>query len=167
MTTAISLQPVTTLTVTRRAAGREYQLREEEGRGWATLRAGWPVRRGVISIDGDSWPVRRHIRGQISAGPVDQPLVRLSPAASVVPGPEPAASWAITRNRGGYQGTLIRGGETIVIRLPGLSARRFEIELTGDWERRDLVLLTGCFALLARRRRDLAIMIAVSGSHAS
>ena len=93
--------------------------------------------------------------------------MRLSPAASVVPGPEPDASWAITRNRGGYQGTLIRGGETIVIRLPGLSARRFEIELTGDWERRDLVLLTGCFALLARRRRDLAIMIAVSGSHAS
>ena len=31
MTTTISLQPVTTLTVTRRAAGREYQLQKRRG----------------------------------------------------------------------------------------------------------------------------------------
>jgi hypothetical protein len=167
MTTTISPQPVTALTVTRRAAGREYQLRAEDGRLCASLRVGWPVRRGEISIEQDSWPVRRHLRGQVSAGDEDQPLVRLSRATSVVPGPEPDASWAITRNRGGYQGRLTRGSETIVIRLPGLSARRFAIELTGDWERRDLVLLTGCFALLARRRRDVAIMIAISSSHGS
>jgi hypothetical protein len=66
-----------------------------------------------------------------------------------------------------YQGTLTRGSETIVIHVPALSGRRFAIELTGDWERRDLVILTACFALLARRRRDIAIMIAVSSSHGS
>ncbi len=167
MTATISPQAVTALTLTRRAAAREYQLTDEDGRGGACLRVGWPVRRGEIAIDGQSWPVRRHLRGEISAGSQDQPLVRLSRAASLVPGSEPRASWAITRYRGGYQGTLTRGRDTIVLRLAALTGRRFAIELTGDWERRDLVLLTGCFALLARCRKDLAVMIAVSGSHGS
>ena len=104
MTVMISPQPVTALTVTRRTAGREYQLRAEDGRLCASLRVGWPVRRGEISIEQDSWQVRRHIRGQVSAGDEDQPLVRLSRDTSVVPGPEPDASWAITRNRGAISG---------------------------------------------------------------
>jgi hypothetical protein len=167
MTTTISPQPVTPLTVTRRAAGREYQLTGEDGRVCASLRVGWPVRRGEISIAHDTISVRRRLGGQVRAGDGDQSLVRLARTASVVPGPEPDASWAISRNRGGYTGTLIRGGATMAIRLSGLSARRFAVELTGDWERRDLVLLTACFALLARRRRDLALMMAVSSSHGS
>jgi hypothetical protein len=111
--------------------------------------------------------VRRHVWGQVTAGEGDRPLVRLSRAASVVPGPELDASWVITRNLRAYKATLTRGGETMVIRLPALSGRRLAIELAGDWERRDLVVLTACFALLARRRRDIAIMMAVSSSHGS
>jgi hypothetical protein len=53
MTTAISRQPVTALTVTR-ATGREYQLTDEHGRVCASLRGGWPVRRGEISIEQDA-----------------------------------------------------------------------------------------------------------------
>jgi hypothetical protein len=87
-------------------------------------------------------------------------------AASIVPGPEQDASWVITRNLRAYKGTLTRGGDTIVIVLPALSGG-LAIELTGDWERRDLVVLTACFALLARRRRDIAIMMAVNSSHRS
>jgi hypothetical protein len=166
MTTTISPQPVTALTVTR-ATGREYQLADEHGRVCASLRVGWPVRRGEISIEQDSWPVRRHVWGQITAGKGDEPHVRLSRAASVVPGPELDARWVITRSRRAYQGTLTRESERIVIHLPALSGCRFAIELTGDWERRDLVVLAACFALLARRRRDIATMIAVSGSHGS
>jgi hypothetical protein len=166
MTTTTSPQPVTALTVTR-ATGREYQLTDEHGSVCASLRVGWAARRGEITIEQDSWPVRRHARGQVRAGEGDEPLVRLSRAASVVPGPEPDASWVITRNLRAYHGTLTRGSETIVIRLPALSGRRFAIDLTGDWERRDLVVLTACFALLARRRRDIAIMIAISSSHGS
>jgi hypothetical protein len=77
-----------------------------------------------------------------------------------------AACWVITRNLRAYKGTLTRGGDTIVIVLPALSGG-LAIELTGDWERRDLVVLTACFALLARRRRDIAIMMAVNSSHGS
>lgn len=54
MTTMISSQPGTAVTVTR-APGREYRLTNEHGR--------------------------------VSAGEGDQPRVRLSRAASVVPGP--------------------------------------------------------------------------------
>jgi hypothetical protein len=166
MTTTISPPPVTALTVTR-ATGGEYRLTDEHGGVCASLRVGWPVRRGEISIEQDSWPLRRHVWGQVTAGECDEPLVRLTRAASVVPGPEPDARWVITRNLRAYHGTLTRGSETIAIHLPALSGRRFAIEITGEWERRDLVVLTACFALLARRRRDTAIMIAVSSSHGS
>jgi hypothetical protein len=37
--------------------------------------------------------------------------------------------------------------------------------VTGDWVERDVVVLAACFAVLARRRHDLTIMMAVSGSH--
>jgi hypothetical protein len=72
-----------------------------------------------------------------------------------------------TRDLRAYAGTLTRGGETVLIRLPALSERRLAIELTGDWEHRDLVVLTACFALLARRRRDITIMMAASTAHGS
>ena len=166
MTTTISSQPVTALNVTR-AARREYQLSDEDGRLCASLRVGWAVRRGEISDEHDTMSVRRSRWGQVSAGEGDQPLVRLLRATSVVPGPDPDASWAITRDRRAYTGTLTRGDEKMVISLPALSGRRLSIELAGDWHRRDLVVLTACFALLARRRRDIAIMIAVSSSHGS
>jgi hypothetical protein len=49
----------------------------------------------------------------------------------------------------------------------GLKRAPTRVELTGDWEHRDVVILTGCFALLVRRRQDIAIMIAISSSHGS
>lgn len=167
MTNTISpLPPVIALRLTR-ATGRQFQLTDENGRPAATLRVGWPVRRGEISTEHNTWSVHRETRGQVTTGERDQPLVRLSRATSIVPGPQPDACWSITRNRRAYTGTLTRNDETIVIRLPALSGRRLAIELTGDWEHRDVVILTGCFALLARRRRDIAIMIAISSSHGS
>jgi hypothetical protein len=164
MSTAVSSRPVIALQVIR-VADHGYQLTDEDGRRCAALRVGWPVRRGEISTEQGAWSVRRHARGRVTTGDGNQSLVRLSRAASTVPGPGPDAHWSITRNRRAYTGTLIRGDATIVIRLPALSGRRFTIELTGDWEQRDMVVLTGCFALLARRRLDLAIMIAISSSH--
>lgn len=129
MTTTISPRPVMALTVTR-AARREYQLTDEDGHVCASLCVRWPVRRGEISIDRDTTSVRRHTGGQVIAGDGDRPLVRISPAASVVPGPERDASWVIARNLRTYTGTLTRGGETMVIPMPALSGRRLAIELT-------------------------------------
>jgi hypothetical protein len=166
MTATISPRPVTALQVTR-AAGHGYQLTHEDGRRCAILRLGWLVRRGEISADAGMWPVFRRARGQVITGEADQPLVRLSRATSIVPGPESDARWSISRNRRAYTGTLTRDNGMIVIRMPALSGRQFTIDVTGDWEHRDVVLLTGCFALLARRRRDIAIMVAISSSHGS
>jgi hypothetical protein len=165
VTTTTSPQTAVALTVTA-AARREYQLTEENGWLRASLRVGWAVRRGRIVIEHDTTSVRRHIWGRVIAGEGVHPVVCLSAAASIVPGPEQDASWVITRNLRAYKGTLTRGGDTIVIVLPALSGG-LAIELTGDWERRDLVVLTACFALLARRRRDIAIMMAVNSSHRS
>jgi hypothetical protein len=166
VTTTIRPQSVTALAVTS-ASRREYQLTDEHGCPRASLRVNWSVRRGEISTEHGTTSVRRLIRGRVKAGEDNQPGVCLSRAASIVPGPVMDASWVITRNLRAYNGTLTRGGDTMVIALPALSGCRLAIELTGDWERRDLVVLTACFALLARRRRDVAIMMAVNSSHGS
>lgn len=166
MTTTIAPQPTAALAVTR-AAREEYRLTDQDGRLRASLRVGWLLRRGEISIDDDTTSVRRHVGGKVTAGEGDRPLVRLSRTRSLIPGYESEASWVISRNLRAYQGTLTQGEHTMVTCLPTRSGHRFAIHLTGDWERRELVVLTACFALLARRRRDITIMMAVSSSHAS
>jgi hypothetical protein len=166
VTTTTSPQSVTTLAVTP-AARREHQLTDERGCLRASLSVSWSVRRGKISTEHDTTSVRRLIRGRVIAGDGDQPVVCLSRAASIVPGPDADASWVITRNLRAYKGTLTRGGDSMVIALPALSGCRLAIAVTGGWERRDLVVLTACFALLARLRRDVAIMMAVNSSHGS
>ena len=58
-----------------------------------------------------------------------------------------------------YEGTLSRPDASITLRLTPLTGRRCAVRVVGDWEQRDLVVLTACFALLARRRRDQIIMV--------
>jgi hypothetical protein len=165
MSTATIPQPKTALTVARKSLSYDWSLTDEDGRRCAFLRVGWTVRRAEIRTDDGSWQVRRRGWRQVTAGDRDQPLVRLEPA-TLVPGAELDVGWVITRNRRAYHGTLTRDGQTMRLRMPALSARRFDVEVTGDWEQRDLVVLTACFALLARRRRDITIMVA-AGSHGS
>lgn len=166
MSTETIPQPETVLTVTRNSLSYDWTLRDESERRCAFLRVGWTVRRAEIRTGDGSWRVRRRGWRQVSAGDRDRPLVRLDPVAALVPGAELGVGWLITWNRRAYQGALTRNGETMRLRMPALSGRRFDVEVTGDWEQRDLVVLTACFALLARRRRDISIMVAV-GSHGS
>ena len=47
--------------------------------------------------------------------------------------------------------------------LAALSGRRCDVEISGDWEQPELVVLAACFALLALRRRF--IIIVSGGTH--
>jgi hypothetical protein len=166
MSTETIPQPEAALTVTRNSLSYDWTLQDESERRCAFLRVGWTVRRAEIRTDDGNWRARRRGWRQVTAGDRDQPLVRLDPVAALVPGAELDAGWVITRNRRAYHGTLTRDGQTMRLRMPALSGRRIDVEVTGDWEQRDLVVLTACFALLARRRRDITIMVA-AGSHGS
>ncbi len=141
MSTETIAQPKTALTVTRTSLSQDYAMQDEVERRPASVRVGWTVRRAEIRTDDGHEPVRRPGWRQFTAGDRDQPRGRLGPAAALVPGTELDAAWEITRNRRAYYSTLTRDGQTMLLRRPAPSGRRFEVEVTGDREQRDLVVL--------------------------
>jgi hypothetical protein len=58
MSTETIAQPKTAL-ITIRSQSAEYQLQNEAGLPCASLRVGWPVRRGEIRTEHGVWSVRR------------------------------------------------------------------------------------------------------------
>jgi len=156
---------MTTLTVTREGARGKYLLRDDHRNERASLQVGWPVRRGELRTDAGTWTVRRHGWRRVTVGDDDRPIVRLDHDAAMMPGLPDGGRWGITRTGRTYQGTLTHGSQAMLLRLNAASGRRCAVEVTGDWQQRDLVVLTACFAVLARRRRDITIVIAARGSH--
>lgn len=149
---------VSTLTVTRVQRAR-YALTDDEGRQLALLWVRPDVGRGEIRTEHGTWTVRRHGWRRVTAGDVDHPLVRLDPDGALVPGASTAARWTVRRLWRVYKGTLASADRSITLRLAPFSGRSCEVEIGGQWEQRDLVVLTACFGLLARRRRDIIIMV--------
>jgi hypothetical protein len=152
------LRSVSTLTVTREEADR-YVLRDDQGRELALLRAPCDVGRGQIRTGNGTSIVLRHGWRRVIASDGGHPMVLLDRNGALVPGTGGAAQWTIRRRWKAYQGILTRADASITLRLAPLSGRRCEVEACGDWKQRDLVVLTACFALLARRRRDQIIMV--------
>ena len=77
----------------------------------------------------------------------------------------PGGGGEISRSWRTCQGTLTHGPAKMTPRRAAVSGRDCRVEVTGDREQRDLVILTACSAFLARRRRDIAIVPAAGGSH--
>jgi hypothetical protein len=149
---------VSTLTVTRVRRSR-YSLTDDEGRQLALLSVRPDVGRGEIQTEHGTWTVRRQGWRRVTAGDVHHPLVRLAPDGALVPAAGTAARWSIRRRWRVYEGTLASADRSITLRLAWFSGRGCEVETSGQWEQRDLVVLTACFGLLARRRRDTIIMV--------
>lgn len=132
-----------------RARG-EYLLRNRDGAQLGSLHTGWALRRGQIRTGLGTWQVRRHGDRQVSASDADGVVIWLARRRACVPGPGLQPRWRL-RSSWAYQGILTRGEAVMVARLAALR-RRCEVEISGDWEQRDLVALMVCYALLVRRR---------------
>lgn len=146
------------LAITREARGT-YVLTDQQGRKLAVLRAPTNVGEGDIQTEHGTTVVRRYGWRRVIASNGNDPLVVLDRDGTLLPGTGTGARWTIRRRWKTYEGSLSRPGASITLRLTPLTGRRCDVNVNGDWEQRDLVVLTACFALLARRRLDQIIMI--------
>ncbi|NUT35552.1 MAG: hypothetical protein HOV79_21070 [Hamadaea sp.] len=127
--------------------------------GAATLRTTWTWRRAVIRLGDREWTITatdRHRIG-VTAHAAGGPAVRLHPQHAHVPGPGGAARW----KPGHRGGRLERDGRTIDLRMPAFSRGAAEVEVIGDWPDLELVVLSGVFALMTRRRRRTLTIVAI------
>ncbi|OEV09273.1 hypothetical protein [Streptomyces nanshensis] len=151
---------MTTTRLTKR--GRAFAL---EGIGdAATLETGGSMRRGKITVNGDTLPVEvNHPRRLgITVGDGKDPIMRLTPGQSQVPGSTQPAHWDVSRSFRGYRAVLTRGEARIEFSLPKLRGKSVDVSVTGEWAYLELVALAACFALLARRRGDTLRAVAVA-----
>lgn len=153
----------TTMTLTK----RDGALYLEGSDGTASLEPGTTMRRGKIVLDGKTLPieVNNPLRTGITVGG-DQPVLRLDPQDGFVPGSSAPTQWQVSREKGRYSGTLTRGGDRIDLSVQRFHGKSVEVSVTGDWEQLELVALSACFALLARRRGDALRGAAVASASA-
>jgi len=126
----------------------------------ASLRTSWTWRRGEIRIDDRVWSV--HPTDPRRIGVVAQPrsgagpTVRLQPGGSLVPaGP---AQWRL----GHRHGELECGSAVLRISTPRRGPVR--VEVIGEWDCLELIVLTACFAIATRRRQRTLTNIAIVGA---
>jgi hypothetical protein len=123
----------------------------------STLQLARSPRHGSIVTSHGTWPVQV-VRWRGLAVEAEG-AVRLESSGAVVPdGP---ARWEVTGN----SVSVARDGARIVVREKGFLRKSTTVEVTGEWADRDLVVLTACFALVARRRRRKIMMIVAASSH--
>ncbi|MEZ0094204.1 hypothetical protein [Streptacidiphilus sp. EB129] len=161
---------MTSLTLSPARSGGSYVLVEESGRMCGLLSVDKRMRKGEMSGDWGSVPLRSvgMRRASAYAGDEQAPLVRLAPPVATL-SDGPPARWEIRRDRHEYTGTLSADGAEIRITVPAHGAVSATAQVTGQWPQRDRLLLTAIFAMLARRRGDVmatavGVAIATGGS---
>ena len=110
---------------------------------------------GTVAVHGQG--IRRRV---IWAGAEGAPLVRLEVPTAILPGRRDAR-WEIGRDRHRYLATLATADATIRLTLPAGGRGPAQIETSGEWPERDLVILTAAFAVLARRRANTILTAAL------
>lgn len=105
--------------------------------------------------------------GRVQTADGGGPVLRLHAGPVVLPGMSEPAQWQPSRTFGAYKGVLVRGASMIAVRQAALPGSPVRITVTGSWLHLDLIVLTACFAVMARRRRDhlIALRVAAMTSH--
>lgn len=148
---------MTRLAITPGRGRGDYVLRDEEGRTRGSLTAGWTLRHARIRTGAGDRALRRRRWQQVDLVDDGGTVLSLGPDRTTVPGPGPRPTWTTSREDGGWHGSLHRGSAQIDVVLAAPRARRGTVDVTGDWEQLDPVVLTACFALVLRHRRRAVI----------
>ena len=148
---------MTTLTITAGRKRGDFVLHDADGRSRGSLRAGWTLRRARIQTEEGSWTVQRRGWQQVDVVAGDRLVVSLGPDQVTVPGPGPQTRWSTDRDQGCWRGSLRRGAADIEVRLTAPGARSGQVDVTGEWEQVDLVVLAACFGVVLQHRRRVVI----------
>lgn len=155
---------MTTLSINRSVEARTWAL-QDGYRLLAHLQLGRSgASSGEVRCDDEVWPIssRRRRPEEVVLGEPADPIVAFDSDQATVRGmPEPLPwtfSGRLSRSR-----AVLGGGER-AIRLQTTGWRpQATVEVQGEWEHRDLVVLACFFAAIARRRRSTFVGSAVPG----
>ena len=91
-------------------------------------------------------------------GDHEDPIVKLGRESATIKGQAGSIPWEIRGRFSRVHAILGAYQRTIVLDAAGWRAPTAELQITGTWEHRDLVVLTCFFALIARRRRSIILL---------
>jgi hypothetical protein len=153
--------------MTLHRTGRRLWTLTTAGTPRGTLRAGRGLVRADATTAEGTWSLRAlgRRRLRITAGQPDAPVLVLEPPLARWAGTDAPAGWSTPRGFRRYEGVLTRPGGRVAARTSTRAGAPVDVDLVGRHP--DLVVLTVCFALLARRRRDRAraLWVAAMTSH--
>jgi hypothetical protein len=145
---------VTSLSIRRSVEPRTWALQDGYRLlAWLALgRAG--AGSGELRSAEQTLPIvfRARRQDRVIVGEPADPLLELRRDEATLRGAAEPLPWAISGRRSRTRGVLGDGERTIVVETSGWRPEA-SVEVTGEWEHRDLVALACFFTLIARRRR--------------
>ncbi|MGZ4222486.1 MAG: hypothetical protein ACXVHB_25775 [Solirubrobacteraceae bacterium] len=155
---------MTELSITRSIEARTWAL-QDGYRLLAYLQLGRSgANSGEVRRDDEVWQIssRRRRPEEVVLGEPSDPIVAFDRDQATVRGvPEPLP-WAFSGRLSRSRAVLGGGDKAITLETAGWRPQA-AVEVLGDWEDRDLVVLACFFAAIARRRRSTFVGSAVPG----
>jgi hypothetical protein len=154
-----------TLSINRSVEARTFAL-QDGYRLLAYLQMGRSgANTGEVRRDDEVWPIssRRRRPDEVVLGEPADPIVAFDRDQATVRGvPEPLA-WSFSGRLSRSRAVLGSGDTTITLETSGWRPQA-TVEVQGEWEYRDLVVLACFFAAIARRRRSTFVGSALPGT---
>jgi hypothetical protein len=156
---------VITLSITRSVEARTWAL-QDGYRLLAYLQLGRSgANSGEVRRDDEVWQIssRRRRPEEVVLGEPSDPIVAFDRDQATLQGvPEPLP-WTFSGRLSRSRAVLGGGGSAITIETAGWRPEA-TVEVEGEWEHRDLVVLACFFAAIARRRRSTFVGSPVPGT---
>jgi hypothetical protein len=146
---------VTKLSISRSVEARTWAL-QDGYRLLAFLQMGLAgATSGELRAGEETWPITSRSRRphEVVAGDPADPIVAFDQDEATVRGFALPVPWEFSGRLSRSRATLGEADTTIVLETSGWRPQA-EVEITGDWEHRDVVVLACFFAVIARRRRS-------------
>jgi hypothetical protein len=156
---------VTELSITRSVEPRTWVL-QDGYRLLAYLQLGRSgANSGEVRRDDDVWQIssrRRRPEEVVLGEPVD-PIVAFDRDEATLRGVPAPLPWTFSGRLSRSRAVLGSGDKAITVETAGWRPQA-TVEVQGEWEHRDLVVLACFFAAIARRRRSTFVGSAVPGT---
>ena len=154
---------MTTLSINRSIEARTWAL-QDGYRLLAYLQLGRSgASSGEVRRGDEAWPIssRRRRPEEVVLGEPAEPIVAFDRDQATVRGMAEPLPWTFSGRLSRSRAVLGSGDKTIVVETAGWRPQG-TVEVQGEWEDRDLVVLACFFVAIARRRRSTFVGSAVS-----
>ena len=156
---------MTELSITRSVEPRTWAL-QDGYRLLAHLQLGRSgANSGEVRRDDEVWQIssRRRRPDEVVLGEPADPIVAFDRDEATVRGEPQPLPWTFSGRLSRSRSVLGSGAKAITVETAGWRPQA-TVEIQGDWEDRDLVVLACFFAAIARRRRSTFVGKRVPGS---